>query len=141
MRYTGYLTDTFTITGQYGYLSNIIGARNPALAVGAECPWAYNFGLTTSILQEYVGCNVAGIATISDQSVDPDEDTRKAYRIDAEWLLGNHKIRFGYDRESYVSTHQGQTYAGGINWAYYTIPDNSVATGVFQGQPGRTVNG
>src|SRR3546814_16061369 len=53
MRYTGYLTDTFTITGQYGYLSNIIGARNPALAVGAECPWAYNFGLTTSILQEY----------------------------------------------------------------------------------------
>ncbi|MEG2942661.1 MAG: TonB-dependent receptor, partial [Thermomonas sp.] len=31
--------------------------------------------------------------------------------------------------------------AGGINWAYYTVPDTSVATGAYAGQPGRTVNG
>lgn len=41
----------------------------------------------------------------------------------------------------YESSHRGQTYAGGINWAYYTVPGNAVATGAFAGQPGRTVNG
>jgi hypothetical protein len=137
LKYTGYLTDSFTLSAQYGYLSNLIGSRLPANGVGSECPWAYNFGLTTGTLQSYVGCNTTGIATIADLNADPDEDTRKAYRIDAEWQLADHRVRFGVDRESYVSTHRGQTYAGGINWAYYTVPDDATAGG----QPGRIVNG
>lgn len=141
LKYTGYLTDNFSISAQYGYLNNLISSRLPANGVGSECPWAYDFGLTTSVLQQYVGCNQAGIATINDLNALPDEDTRKAYRIDAEWQLGDHRLRFGVDEESYTSTHRGQTYAGGINWAYYTVPTNSVATGAYAGQPGRTVNG
>lgn len=141
LKYTGYLTDNFSVSAQYGYLNNIIDSRLPANGVGSECPWAYNFGLTTNVLQHYVGCNQAGIAIINDLNAEPDEDTRKAYRIDAEWQLGDHRLRFGVDEESYVSTHRGQTYAGGINWAYYTVPTTSVASGAFAGQPGRTVNG
>jgi hypothetical protein len=137
LKYTGYLTDNFTISAQYGYLTNMISSRLPANGAGSECPWAYNFGLTTSVLQSYVGCNTAGIATINDLNAEPDEDTRKAYRIDAEWQLGDHRVRFGVDRESYVSTHRGQTYAGGINWAYYTVPGDAVSGGL----PGRIVNG
>src|SRR5690606_7351607 len=141
LKYTGYLTDTFTISGQYGYLENLINSRTPANPVGAECPWAYDFGLTTSVLQQYVGCNVAGNAVISDLNAPPDEDIRKAWRIDAEWLLGDHKVRFGFDKEKYSSSHRGQTYSGGINWAYYQVPDDETASGVYAGQPGRTVNG
>ena len=140
LKYTGYLTDNFTLSGQYGYLNNIIDSRLPANGVGSECPWAYSFGTTTGTLDEYVGCNTTGIATIADLNAEPDEDTRKAYRLDAEWQLGDHRIRFGYDKESYVSTHRGQTYAGGINWAYYLVPDDEIATGLHAGKPGRTVN-
>lgn len=140
LKYTGYLTDNFTLSGQYGYLSNIIGSRLPANPVGGECPWAYNFGFTTNVVQQYVGCNPGTVSTIADLKADPDEDIRKAYRVDAEWQLGDHKLRFGLDHEDYTSSHRGQTYAGGINWAYYTVPNTAVATGPFAGQPGRTVN-
>jgi len=141
LKYTGYLTDNFTLGAQYGYLSNLIDLRDPANPVGGECPWAYSFGLTTSTLEQYVGCNTAGIATISDLTAAPDEDVRKAYRIDAEWFLGDHHLRFGLDKENYTSSHRGQTYAGGINWAYYEVPADSMASGIYEGQPGRTVNG
>lgn len=140
-KYTGYLTDNFTIGAQYGYLDNLISSRLPANPPGSECPWAYNFGLTTNVVQQFVGCNPGTIITVNDLDADPDEDIRRAFRVDAEWQLGTHKLRFGLDKENYDSSHRGQTYAGGINWAYYTVPVNSIATGPFAGQPGRTVNG
>lgn len=141
LKYTGYLTDDFTVSAQYGYLANLISSRLPANPAGGECPWAYNFGLTTNVVQHYIGCNPGTISTIADLNADPDEDVRNAYRIDAEWQLGSHKLRFGVDEESYESSHRGTTYAGGINWAYYTVPATSIATGAYAGQPGRTVNG
>ena len=141
LKYTGYLTDSFTVSGQYGYLSNTIDSRLPANPVGGECPWAYSFGLTTSVVDRYIGCNPGTISTVADLNAEPDEDIRKAYRIDAEWVLGDHRLRFGVDQEEYESSHRGRTYAGGINWAYYLVPGNSVATGAYAGQPGRTVNG
>ncbi len=141
LKYTGYLTDNFTVAAQYGYLNNLISSRVPANPPGSECPWAYNFGLTTNVVQNYIGCNPGTIALVNDLNADPDEDVRKAWRIDAEWQLGDHKLRFGYDKENYESSHRGQTYAGGINWAYYTVPDTSNASAPFAGQPGRTVNG
>lgn len=140
LKYTGYLTDNFTLSAQYGYLSNIIDSRLPANPDSAACPWSYNFGTGTSVVA-YLGCNTTGNVYISDLNADPDDDTRKAFRLDAEWLLGDHKVRFGYDKENYISTHRGQTFSGGINWAFYTVPDNAVATGAYAGQPGRTVNG
>lgn len=141
LKYTGYVTDNFTLSAQYGYLSNLIDSRLPANPPGSECPWAYSFGLTTSVVDRYIGCNPGTISTIADPDVAPDEDVRKAYRVDAEWILGDHKLRFGVDQEKYDSSHRGTTYAGGINWAYYTVPGNAVATGAYAGQPGRTVNG
>lgn len=141
LKYTNYVTDNFTVSAQYGYLSNTIDSRLPANPVGGECPWAYSFGLTTSVVDRYIGCNPGTVSTVADLNAEPDEDIRKAYRIDAEWVLGDHRLRFGVDEEKYTSSHRGRTYAGGINWAYYTIPTNSVATGAYAGRPGRTVNG
>lgn len=141
LKYTGYFTDNFTVSTQFGYLSNLISSRLPAAGVGSDCPWAYSFGLTTGTLERYIGCNPGTISTAPDANAPPDEDVRKAFRIDAEWIAGDHRVRFGVDHDSYDSSHRGLTYAGGINWAYYLVPGNSVATGAFAGQPGRTVNG
>ena len=137
LKYTGYLTDNFTLSAQYGYLTNLISSRLPANGVGSECAWAYSFGTTTNVVDRYIGCNPGTISTINDLNADPDEDTRKAYRVDAEWQLADHRLRFGIDKESYTSTHRGQTYAGGINWAYYLVPANATSGGL----PGRIVNG
>ena len=38
-----------------------------------------------------------------DADFGPDEDERKAYRLDAEWQLGDHRLRFGYDTETFTS--------------------------------------
>lgn len=141
LKYTGYFTDNFTVSTQFGYLSNLISSRLPAAGAGSECPWAYSFGLTTGTLERYIGCNPGTISTVPDADAPPDEDVRKAFRVDAEWILGDHRVRFGVDHDSYDSSHRGLTYAGGINWAYYLVPNNAVATGAFAGQPGRTVNG
>lgn len=140
LKYTGYLTDNFTLSAQYGYLNNIISSRLPANPPGSECPWAYSFGTTTSVVERYIGCNPGTVSTIGDLNAEPDEDIRKAYRVDAEWQLGDHKLRFGLDQEKYTSSHRGTTYAGGINWAYYRVPLGETATGAYAGQPGRTVN-
>lgn len=141
LKYTGYLTDNFTLSSQFGYLSNLISSRLPANPPNADCPWAYSFGTTVSVVERFIGCNPGTISTISDLNSAPDEDIRKGFRVDADWVLGDHKLRFGVDRESYLSHKRGQTYAGGINWAYYRVPQTSVATGAYAGQPGRTVNG
>lgn len=146
LKYTGYLTDSFTLSAQYGYLSNLIDQRLPE-PPNANCPWTYNFGFSTSVVAEYVGCTTAtSEAFTPDQAAAPDEDTRKSWRLDAEWQLSNHKLRFGVDHENYLSSHRGETYAGGINWAYYTVPDTAVVAGApassgLNGTPGRYVNG
>lgn len=45
---------------------------------------------------------------------------REAWRIDAEWRLGDHLVRFGYDDEKFTSGHAGTTYSGGIYYRYFT---------------------
>lgn len=138
LKYTGYLSENFTLSGQYGYLNSMMSHETPN-PPGSDCPWAYDFGYTVSSVRQFLGCFSS--ATIKDAHATPEEDVRKGFRIDAEWLLGDHTLRFGVDRETYDSISRGTTYSGGINWAYYTVPDDSVATGRYAGQPGRTVNG
>ncbi len=140
LKYTGYWTDSFTLSAQYGYLRNAINNRLPKNLPGLECAWTYDWGTTLTTATD-IGCFNPAQTTIRDVNGDQEEDERKAYRIDGEWQLADHKVRFGYDYETYTSGKLGRTYTGGINWAYYTVPDNSVATGVHAGQPGRTVNG
>lgn len=119
LKYTGYFTDNFTLSAQYGYLKNAINNRDPLNPDSAGCAWAYDWGTSTTTTTD-IGCSTQ--ATIYDMNGEQDQDTRKAYRVDAEWQLGDHKLRFGGDVENYESGHLGQTYSGGVNWAYYTVP-------------------
>lgn len=104
LKYTGYFTDNFTLSAQYGYLSNLIDSRLPTDPAGSECPWAYSFGLTTSVVDRYIGCNPGTISTVADRNAEPDEDIRKAFRVDGEWVLGDHRVRFGVDQKVRVQS-------------------------------------
>ena len=58
------------------------------------------------------------------------KDNRDQFRIDAEWQMGDHLLRFGYDIDEYESV-AGQPIEGGRMWRYSTNngPDGLPNTG------------
>jgi TonB dependent receptor/Carboxypeptidase regulatory-like domain len=117
-KYTGYLTDTFTLSAQAGRLENTSAYRT-TVSDGADCPAAYDSRPAGNPLN-FIGCWNESAFTVPDFAFGPDEDERQAYRIDAEWVLGDHFLRFGYDDEQFTSSHAGLTYSGGIYYRYLT---------------------
>lgn len=142
-KYTGYLTDDFTVSATVGRLNHVESYQTPEGLPGAECPRAFdsrsNPGSTT-----YIGCWDQAQTFIRDPDWGPDEDTRKAFRLDAEWRLGDHLLRFGYDSEEFESGHAGQVYTGGEYWRFFQVGATETVTRTsspFFGQAGREVNG
>ena len=129
-KYTGYLTDNFTLSAQAGRLNNISSYQTPESLPGGDCPRAYDSQVNRGAVL-YVGCWSTSQTFIRDAAWGPDEDTRESYRIDAEWSLGDHLVRFGWDDETFNSGHAGQTYTGGIYWRHYQVYEAA----------GRAVNG
>ena len=121
-KYTGYLTDNFTVAAQYGYLRNSNNFQSEL--PGADCPAIYDSrdpGLT--LLP--IGCWNSSQFTVRDPAFGggPNEDFRRAWRIDAEWQLGDHKLRFGVDSENYESSNAGVQYSGGEYFRYFNAID------------------
>ncbi len=130
LKYTGYLTDNFTLSALYGH-----GESSRS-----------NYGVSaTGIVSEYFGdvtTSASGCPIISDLrsgaqrvGVIPScnfttligsknaKDQRDQFRVDADWQLGDHLIRFGYDADQFTSV-DGETYSGGAVWQYRnsTVP-------------------
>ncbi|HEX5754973.1 MAG TPA: TonB-dependent receptor, partial [Arenimonas sp.] len=109
LKYTGYLTDTFTLSALAGRGTMSQTAGSPA----DLCPAIYD-GRAGGLVA--LGCwNEAAF------TVESGEDERTAYRLDGEWILGDHQLRFGLDREETVSQSTLQ-YSGGIYYRYYNVP-------------------
>lgn len=140
LKYTGYLTDTFTLSALYGYGKF---ARSEHLRSASGVDVVYN----GDIFNPASGCPVVGdtrpafrreitgtyvsTCNISGGTVDRADsgDTRKQFRIDAEWQLGDHLLRFGYDQDDYESL-AGVSLEGGSQWTYFTDnPDGLPNTG------------
>jgi hypothetical protein len=101
-KYTSWITDDLTVSalaglGRYNRKSDI---------ASAACPYIVDRRPTAPVR---LGCATA--TTITDPNAN---DERKAYRIDAEWNLGNHGLRFGMDNEEYAVV-DGTFYPGGDN--------------------------
>ncbi|MFC3549938.1 TonB-dependent receptor domain-containing protein [Lysobacter cavernae] len=135
MKYTGFLTDSFTLSALYGtgeykrnnYAVNAAGERleysgnvSPANATGiigaSGCPLVTDgrpdvaAGLTPAITSScaFLGQNLG----LTDA-----RDKREQFRIDAEWQLGSHLLRFGYDTDNFKS-RDGEASEGGVAWRY-----------------------
>lgn len=107
LKWTGFLTPDFTLSAMYG-----VGTYSRSSAIGAAgCPAVYD---STSGTLVYKGCWSEDFLTVEDPN---SGDERKAFRVDAEWNLGNHQVRFGLDKENYSST--GGTIYSGMN--YYRV--------------------
>jgi hypothetical protein len=118
-KYTGYLTDNFTLSAQYGTLRIATGDRTPALLGAENCPRAYD-SRDNPLVVEYIGCwNDPSGTFVRDITQPYDRDTRDAWRVDLEWRLGDHLIRAGYDKEEFQSRRAGQFYTGGIYYRYF----------------------
>ena len=129
-KYTGYLTDNFTLSAQYGYLKALDGDRDPALLGSDNCSRAYD-SRSNPAATIYVGCYNEGDPFVRDQSAPADADERKAWRIDGEWHMGDHTLRFGVDSEEFLSQRAGQQYSGdGLYYRYYNRPTDFTDTAV-----------
>jgi hypothetical protein len=130
LKYTGYLTDNFTLSAQYGRLDITTGDRIPALLGSENCPRAFdsraNPGVTVKI-----GCWLTAATFVRDVTQPKDRDQRDAYRLDAEWRLGDHLVRFGYDHEEFKSRRAGQSYTGGIYYRYFKRATAFTVNGVL----------
>ncbi|WP_416307479.1 TonB-dependent receptor [Neptunicella sp. SCSIO 80796] len=116
--YTGYLTDDLTVKAMYGQLRRK-DATNDASSL--ECNKVQD-GTTLGPIWN-IGCTTSTYA-------ENKTNGRDAYRLDAEWQLDNHLLRFGMDYEERF-TKQDRAYSG-PNATQYTIYDVA---------PGEALNG
>ncbi|MBN8261612.1 MAG: TonB-dependent receptor, partial [Xanthomonadales bacterium] len=141
-KYTGYLTDNFTLSVLAGHSES---ARSNYSVTAAGIVNEYNGGVG----QPVGGCPVivdarpsvvAGTSTprtgcsLANFLGRPDaKDSRDQYRIDLEWQLGDHLIRGGVDIDNFESV-AGQSYSGGAVWRYgrYLGTESIVRKRVFQ---------
>lgn len=105
--YTGHFGDNFTAKAMYGINRSRSLGISPA---DGQCDWVtYNNASWGAI---YRGMGSPQLGCHPGASVVEHHDERKAARLDFEWLLGNHQLRFGLDREV-MTTDRTTSYPGG----------------------------
>ena len=116
-KYTGQLTDNFNVGVMYGSLKTDAAYVTPDPLPGNECPLVDVYDQDTDDITD-VGCwNEINVRTLN---FGPNTDEREALRIDGEWTLDAHTIRFGYDSETFTSDRAGAEYSGGVFYRRYT---------------------
>ena len=96
--YTGYLTDTFSVKAMYG--------KNER-----EFAQSSRNDINCSRIRDLREVGDGDIGCTSSSTVAERVDDREAARLDFEWTLGDHLLRFGLDHEVNTSNHQ-QYYPG-----------------------------
>jgi outer membrane receptor for ferrienterochelin and colicin len=135
LKYTSYLTDDITLTAQYGENRN--KRYNTAVAAdgtvenydglitsqASGCPVVYDYRnpVLAGTVSPYSHCNFVPNSLLTAYN---SEDTRKSFRLDLEWKLGDHDITGGWSRDVTTSMY-GQAYEGGALWEY--LPDSSTS--------------
>lgn len=128
LRYTGYLTDTFTLSALYGhgeFERNMYGITAAGIrqsydgninGVSTGCPIIVDSrpAARAGTVPRITGCNFIGMLGRNDAI-----DERDQFRIDADWQLGDHLVRFGYDADDFTSV-AGESYEGGHTYTYQT---------------------
>ncbi len=121
LKYTGYLTDSFTLSALWGhgktkraqrglYANGVEAVYDGDITQGADgCPSVSDLsGL--GLLAGITPCNFFG--SIGSPK---NRDEREQFRIDAEWALGDHLVRFGYDSDNFTS-RDATDLEGGAQW-------------------------
>ena len=132
LTYTGHFTENFVAKAMYGVNKRSATAGSPSDAscsiVSRNSSYTTVFGPRTQ--QE--GCHP------SNSSISNRFDEREAARVDFEWTLGDHLLRFGMDREIMDST-SSRVYPGdGVSYTVFGVIRNPSNPGQVQQLPNGT---
>ncbi|WP_438862763.1 TonB-dependent receptor [Neptunicella sp.] len=116
LSYTGYLTDDLTLTAMAGRIETQYTTEKPG--ADPNCPSVND---TRDVTNPYEGCGQGG-------SIGENYDENTQYRLDLEYVLGDHTITAGLDIQKRESTNITEP-VGGHSWTYYTLEN----TGTIQG--------
>jgi hypothetical protein len=124
-KYTGYLTDNFTLSALVGSVKDQREMTTGARVAALQCPTVYDVNVNL------LGCWKEPFATNArDPNAPPyDEDKRHAFRVDADLTLGTHTLRGGIDSQKFTSSEAGSAFSGGVYWRYLRSA-NGVVNGV-----------
>ena len=131
-KYTGYITDDFTVRAMLG--QSINNRSNYAIAANGikeqyngdintaqfspGCPSITDGRtvVTDNLVQKYPTCSFAGTLSTPDG-----KDTNRQGRIDFEYKLGDHDLTAGWGRTRFTSV-TGQALEGGASYSYSSNP-------------------
>ena len=113
--YTGHFTDNFVAKAMYG-VNDRSSMGYSAFDETCSDVWAgSSYGPYEAALPDLpYGCHPTG------NRVNSIEDKREAARLDFEWTLGDHLLRFGFDREV-METDQSLREPGPVGISYQAI--------------------
>ncbi len=98
LTYTAYITDSLSAKALYGENERTFSRLSQN---DIDC----------NRIRDLRGASAIDVGCTSSANIVQREDAREAARLDFEWSLGSHQLRFGLDRESNVSAHS-QFYPG-----------------------------
>lgn len=126
LRYTGYLTDNFTLSALAGKLdsTNDFNPSDAGSWPGSDCPRVWDGSASWATLV-HRGCwDENRAVSLRTPNFGPNKDDRESYRIDADWQVGDHRLRFGYDSATFTSSQAGSEFIGGGIYYRYGIDGN-----------------
>ena len=126
LTYTGRFGEAFTVKAMVGENNSSGIARSPA---DASCSWVTIN--TASYGAQYAAMGRPPVSCHPGNSIVDHEDKRQVGRLDFEWALGDHFLRFGVDREV-MTTDRTSFYPGdGIQYTVYgvTTPGMTLSNG------------
>jgi hypothetical protein len=132
-KYTGYLTDNLTLSALVGAVDDKVQKTTGYRVADLSCPVVVEANLNE------VGCWIGPFPgnPVRDLTAPDDMDTRRAFRVDVDYVLGKHTLRGGIDSQKFTSSEAGSsTYSGGAYWRYLISP-----TGTVNGVPATVAPG
>ena len=112
LQYTGYLTDDLTMSAMYGYIENETGV--PSGTPEQSTYWDSRSGFWEP-LGDWVGYGDSYTT-----------DIRKVYRVDFDYVIGDHTLRFGFDHETLEISDYYEPHGDGW-YEYYTAAEDGAA--------------
>ena len=131
LKYTGYLSDTFTLSALYGH-GEFSRSQRLRTAGGLDVEYGGDLAVPAT------GCPVivdarpeyrqvltgvySSTCNITNTTINRTDsgDTRDQFRVDAQWEIGDHQLQFGYDVDNFESV-AGVSTEGGRTWRYTTF--------------------
>ncbi len=119
VKYTSIINADFSISAQYG-----VNEQDRTVRSELDANPAVYFRYDSS------GAFVPA-TTFANFTREQGKDERKVYRVDADWYLGDHSIRFGVDYEE-LTAESLTTNSGGAYYLYYVDDSDPNAEEIYQ---------